>query len=477
MVKIKGKVLLIIHDVYQDDNLFPLGAGYLASALKKEGVGVKVYCQDVSHYPNRHLANLLQANDFDLIGVGFLTPRFKETVLPLCQIINKNKKDAWLVLGGHGPSPIPEIMLTKTKADVVAIGEAEDTIVDLMRCKVNHASLADVKGIAYWQGDEVITNERRRPIRDLDSIPFPAWDLFPMEEYLTGLLRPGQDKADRNLSIITSRGCTAHCSFCYRMEKSIRFRSMESIIEEMEILNSKYEVTYFDILDELFLFKKSKLFEFEEALRKNNLKIKYTCNARVDVFDKEIAECLKRTGCKLLNVGFESMSQKVLDRMYKRTTVEQNHNLAEICTEVGLTMGLNFIWGNPYDTEESLRGIVDFLKKYNTYEQVRTIRPPTPYPGSPLYYEAIEMGLLKDADDFLEKAKNSDLLTVNFTDIPENEFYKLLFEANKALIMDHFEHTTNDMKEAKRLIDAFYDLYFHKKYDFRGARHYKRVKG
>ena len=115
------------------------------------------------------------------------------------------------------------------------------------------------------------------------------------------------------------------------------------------------------------------------------------------------------------------------------------------------------------------------LEKYNTYEQIRTLRPPTPYPGSPLYYDAIEMGLLKDPEDFLEKAKNSDLMTVNFTDIPEDQLYRLLFEANKELIIDHFEHTTGDMAEAKRLIDAFYDLYFQRGYDFRGARHYERV--
>ena len=84
------------------------------------------------------------------------------------------------------------------------------------------------------------------------------------------------------------------------------------------------------------------------------------------------------------------------------------------------------------------------------------------------------MGLLEGPEDFLEKARNSDLLTVNFTDIPEDEFYRLLFEANKELIIDHFEHTSGDMSKAKELINAFRDLYFKKGYKFRGARHYVR---
>lgn len=84
------------------------------------------------------------------------------------------------------------------------------------------------------------------------------------------------------------------------------------------------------------------------------------------------------------------------------------------------------------------------------------------------------MGLLEDTEDFFKKFKNSDLFTVNFTDIPGNEFYKLLFGANKELIADYFEHKRGNMVEAKRLIDAFYDLYFSKEYGFRGARHIGR---
>lgn len=473
----KRRVLLIVHDVYQDHNILPLGPAYLASVLKREDIDVEVYCQDVSHYPNRHLANLLQLNHFDLIGLGFLSARFKETVEPLCKIINQHKKDAWLVLGGHGPSPIPEYMLRKTRADVIAIGNAEETMVDLVNCKVNRGDLADIKGIAYRDGEGVYINEIRRPIKDLDSIPFPAWELFPMEKYTAGSVYPGQEEFERSLAIITTRGCTGRCSFCYRMERGIRWRSMDTIIEEMKILMSKYGVTYFMLADELTFFNKNRVFKFEEALNKNELKIKYRCDVRADFIDKEVAESLKRSGCQLVNIGFESMDQKVLDKMNKGTTVNDNIKAAEVCNKIGLVMGLNVIWANPYDTEESLWKLVDFIKKYNTYGQIRTIRPVTPYPGSPLYYDAIRMGLLKGPDEFFRKFKNSDLITVNFTDMPTEECHRLLFAANTELILDHFLKTNGDVRETKDLIDAFYRLYFEKEYEFRGARHYDRKNG
>ena len=471
----KGKVLFIVHDVYQEDNDFPLGIAYLAAVLKKAGADVKVCCQDIFHYSNEDLAEkFLKNEEYDLIGVGFLAARFKETVLGLCETINKYKKDAWLVLGGHGPSAIPEYVLEKTGADIVAIGEAEETIIDLLKCKIEKGDLFRIKGIAYRDKDGIKINERRNLITMLDSIPFPEWSLFPMERYTTCLKFFRADDNDKTLGMLTSRGCINRCNFCYRMEQGIRLRSTESVIEEIKTLKEKYGVTYFNMHDELFNFPKKRIFDFYEGLRKNNLKIKFYCQARVDIFDEETAVCLKESGCKFLNFGMESSDQNVLNLMKKNTTVEQNIKAAEIARKVGIGLGLNFIWGNKGDTEESLRKNVELIKTYNTYDQLRTIRPVTPYPSCELYYEAIEKGLLSGPEDFFEKFKNSDLLTVNFTDIPEEKFYKLLFEANKELINDHYSHTTKNMEEANNLIDSFYNIYFKGETKFRGARHYEK---
>ena len=468
----KGKVLFIIHDIYQEDNHFPLGIAYMAAILKREGVEVEVYCQDVFHYTNEELAEFLQKSEFDLIGVGFLAARFKETIINLCGTINKYKKNAWLVLGGPGPTPISEYILRKTEADVIAMGEAEETIVDLLKSKLDKGNLSEIKGIAYLNGESIIINERRKPIVNLDSIPFPEWSLFPMERYTTCLKLSGMDKEDKALGILTSRGCVNRCNFCYRMERGIRFRTVESVIEEIKILKERYGITYFKIQDELFVFSKKRIFEFRDALRLNNLKVKFSCQARVDIFDEEIAECLKECGCQFLNFGMESSDQKVLDLMNKNITPEQNIRAAEITRKAGIGLGLNFIWGNKGDSEESLKNNVKLIKKHNAYNQLRTIRPVAPYPGCDLYYEAIDRGLLSGPEDFFNKFKNSDLLTVNFTDIPEDKFYKLLFEANKELIIDHYMHTTKDIDSANRLIRDFYDLYFKGRTTFRGARHY-----
>ena len=469
-----GKVLFIVHDLYQDDNHFPLGIGYMAAVLKQEGFEVSIYCQDVFHFTNEELAEVLKNNDYDLICVGFMAARFKETIIDLCATINKYKKSAWLVLGGHGPSPIPKYILKTTSADIVVIGEGEETVADLIRYKLNDWDLHNLKGIAHRRDKNIFINERRKPIKNLDVIPFPEYSLFPMDKYISSLKMPGMETDDVALGIITSRGCVNRCNFCYRMEKGIRFRSITNTVEEINLLNNKYGVNYFVFYDELFVSKKERIFEFQDALEHHDLKIKYSCSARVDLFDKELINSLKESGCKFVNFGMESSDQNVLNLMNKNTTIEQNIKAAELTKNAGIGIGLNFIWDNIGDTEESLKNNVKLIKKYNNYDQLRTIRPVTPYPGCDLYYEAINRGLLLGPDDFFNKFKNSDLLTVNFTDLPENKFYQILFEANKELIMDYYIHTSNDMRAASDMVNDFYNLYFKGEIKFRGARHYNK---
>ena len=472
-----NKVLFIIHDLYQEDNEFPLGIGYLSAILNNAGAEVETYCMDVFHHSIEDLIEHLEKNKYDLIGVGFLAARFKETVEELCNEINKHKKDAWLVLGGPGPSPIPEHILKTTNVDVVVIGEAEYTILDLLKSKITDKKLSEVKGIAYLYNNELKSTPRNQIVHNLDEVPFPLWEIFPMEKYTTCLDTFNQEPHERALDIITSRGCINRCNFCYRMEEGIRIRRIENIIEELKILKEKYNVSCYVFQDELFVLSKSRLLQFEKALKENNLKIKFSCNARVDIIDEELVKILKNCGCQFINIGFESSSNKVLKLMNKNTTVEQNIHALEIIKKAGgIGMGLNFIWNNLGDDENSLKENVKLIKKYNTYYHCRTIRPVTPYPGSDLYYHAIKTGKLKGPEDFFNKFKNSDLITVNFMDMPDARTYELLLEANTELILDHYQHTSGDMKEAERLIQQFKDLYSGKELKFREARHYSKEK-
>ena len=475
-MKENKKVLFIIHDLYQDDVEFPLGIGYLAAVLKENGFTVEIACQDLFHYSNEELAEkFLIPNDYALIGIGFLSARFKETVLPLCQTVNKYKKNAKLVLGGQGATATPEYILKETQADIIVLGEGEKTIVALMD---NLDDYASVKGIAYRKENKIIVNERIPPVQNLDELPLPAWELFPMDKYKSSCQYMGQRKDEYSFPMLTSRGCVGNCSFCYRPERGIRFRSIDNIMYEMKMLLVNYGITYFIFQDELFIANLKRLKEFIQGLKDWKMygRIKYNMGGiRANIVTDELARLLKESGCEYANVGFEAMDQKCLDAMNKRETVQDNINCAENLKRNGVTMGLNFIWGFECDDEKTLQNRVKFLRKYNSYSELRTIRPVTPYPSCQLYLDALEKGYLKDAEDFYNKFKNSDLIMVNFTKIPTDKAYQMLFKANMELVLDHIKHSKMSVDEGYNLLKQFFILFFEdQNYKFRGFRKYNK---
>jgi len=467
------KVLFIVHDLYQDDVEFPLGVGYLSAVLKKAGHQVDIANQDLYHWSNEEtVQRFVKDKDYDVIGIGFLSARFIETILPLCKEINKHKGNSLLVLGGPGATATPEYILKSTKADIIVLGEGEKIIVDLME---NLDNLKDVKGIAFRDENKVTVNERVLPVKNLDEIPFPAWELFPMDKYRSTCQYMGQNKNEYSFPMITSRGCINDCYFCYRCEKGIRFRSIENVMYEMKMLFVNYGITYFIFQDELFIANLKRLKEFIQGLKDWKMygKIKYNMGGiRANIVTDELARLLKESGCEYANVGFEAMDQNCLDEMNKRETVQHNITCAENLKKHNVTMGLNFIWGVPSDNEETLRHRVDFLRQYNSYSELRTIRPITPYPACQFYYDAIDKGLIKDAEDFYNKFKNSDLITVNFTKISNDDAYKMLFKANLELTLDHIKHSKMSVDEANNILKGFFELYFEGKEKFRGARKY-----
>lgn len=452
----KTKTLLVVHDIYKDDNLFPLGIGYLSSALKKGNVDVDIYCMDIYHQSNKELVYYLENNKYDSIGLGFMAARFNETILPLCNIINRYKGDGKFILGGHCPSAIPEYILKTTKADCIITGESENIACDVFS---NPETGKIYHGI---------------PTKNLDTLPFPEWDLFPMDRYITSMRLPGTSPKDKISNIITSRGCPNKCTFCYRMENGLRLRSMDNVVLEIKQLYDRYGVNYIVFDDEFFALNNRRLEEFRYLLDYYNLNIKFWCASRVSGVNDDTLELMKLCGCKFINYGFESTDANVLKQMRKNTTPEDNENAARLTKENDILFGLNFIWGMPGDTEQSLYDNVKFIKKYNMYPELRTIRPVTPYPGCELYYKAIKDGLLDGPEDFFNKFKNSDYVNVNFTDMKVDNMCKYLYKANKELIEDHYNNTNMSKEECNGFIDGFYNLYFKKQFKFRGARKYDK---
>lgn len=459
------RVLLVAYDNDSYTHYFPQGLAYIASALLRVGCEVDIYSQDKNHYPEEHLTQFLNKNKYDVVGIGVIAGYYQyRKLLKISDAINKSIQRPFYILGGHGPAPEPAYFMKKTGVDAVVIGEGELTIVELIDAIANHKPFSHIKGIVYRDGEKIIINERRALIGDIDSIPLPAYHLFPIDYYK--LLRPVHaDKTDFAMPVLSGRGCKFNCNFCFRLDKGLRIRSNAGIIEEVQFLRREYGINYIDFSDELLLSSVDRAIGLCEDFIKADLGIKWACNGRLNFAVPEVLQMMKRAGCVFINYGIEAMDDQVLRNMHKALTCNIILKGIEATLAIGISPGLNIIWGNIGDNKETLRKDVEFLLKYDDGAQLRTIRPVTPYPGSPLYYYAIEKGMLKDCEDFYEhKHINSDLVAVNFTDLNNDEFHQCLLEANEKLITNFYNmRLRSTIEEARK-------LYLEKDASFRGFR-------
>lgn len=458
-------VLFVIYDNASYTHWFPHGVAYLAAVLKKSGHTVTIYQQDINHYSDSHLTNYLDNNDFDVVGVGIISGYYQyRKLLQIAGAINNSKKRPVFILGGHGPSPEPEFFLKKSNADIACIGEAEETIVELLRALELKTPLDAVEGIAYRDGTHVTVNNRRLPVQDIDTLPFPAYELFPIDHYRLIRFVHASD-TDFVFPVLSGRGCKFKCNFCYRLEDGFRARSAESIIEEVNLLRTDYQISYIYFFDELLMSSEKRTIELCEAFLKANLNIRWSCNGRLNFAKPETLKLMKRAGCVFINYGIESVDDAVLKNMNKALTVKIIEQGIRATLDAGISPGFNMIFGNIGDNRDTLNKAVEFLLKHDDGAQLRTIRPVTPYPGAPLYYHAIKNGLLKDVEDFYEhKHVNSDLLAVNFTDLSDDDFHVALMEANSRLIKNYYGKKLSIMLKDTR------ELYIGKNVNFRGYR-------
>ncbi len=458
------RILFIVYDNESYISTFPHGTAALTAVLEQAGHAVELYFQDIYHFSEEHLTRYLDDTKFDMVGLSFIGGYWQyQKALKISVAINKSKNRPGLyVIGGHGSSPEPEFFLHKTEADVACIGEGEETILEL----ADGVPLEKIAGIAWRDdGGSVHVNPRRELIKDIDALPFPAYHRFPMEIYR--LLRsPRCSATDFCIPMLSGRGCTFKCNFCYRMDKGFRPRGNEYIIAEIQLLKDRYGATYIAFQDELLVSSIARVESLCNDFLKHDLNVKWNCNGRLNYATPALLQLMKRSGCVFINYGIECFDDEVLKNMNKNLTTAQIIRGVEATLAAGISPGLNMIWGNIGDNKRTLRQSVDFLLKYDDGAQLRTIRPVTPYPGSELYYTAIRMGKLQGCEDFYEnKHVNSDLLSVNFTDLTDDEFYDALHEANLCLLENYQQRSE---QSTRRALDA---LYKEKNTSFRGFRH------
>lgn len=372
---------------------FPLGLGYIASYLLREGMyEVKIIDGIKDKLSVSDIIKIISDFDPHYIGITIYTIISKVAV-QLAKEIKIEFKDKVVIAGGPHASDDYQNLLTKYPFfDYIIIGEGEVTMSELLKVldSGNFLKVKDVKGIAYvesYNGDLVFTGNRPF-IRNIDHFPAPTRELLNFDSYIIrGNLLPYA------VEVMGSRGCTHRCAFC-SFQKSWRPRHPEEIVKEMQDLIKQYpKIRSFLFFDDSFSSDKKRVIELCQVLIREGLnKYMWSCLCRVDQVSKEMLVWMKKAGCTKISFGVESADPEILRNLNKMIKPEQVKYAVELATKVGIDVLAFFIIGSPGETEETIKTSYNFAKKLKCQSTVWGVMQV--YPGTTL-------AKIQPCDDFV----------------------------------------------------------------------------
>lgn len=372
----------------------PLGIAYMAGVLQENNIDVEILDASAEDMDFKDVEKELLKRKPDLVALTALTPTIGRA-LETAQVVKETLPDSIVVMGGYHPTFNFIETLEDENVDIVIRGEGEYIMLNLVQALENQSRLHDVKGIVFEDKNskEIVVNPEAPLIQDLDELPFPALNLLPMKKYR--LL----DMDTHMTTMITTRGCPMQCSFCSSAAmhgKKIRERSVENIVDEIEYLNTNYDIDTIAFMDDTFTLKKRKVMAICDEILKRNIEIMWGCTSRVDTLDEKLLKKMKEAGCITIFIGVESADQQQLDNMCKNTTIAKIENAFKIAHKLKIRTIASVALGMPGDTKEIMNKTVKFVHKLKPNYAIYSLA--TPYPGTRFYKEAFEKNLIKIKD-------------------------------------------------------------------------------
>ena len=366
----------------------PLGIAYIAAMLEKNGITVKILDAPALEIGHEAVKNEIQKYSPDIVAVTSVTPTI-ESALKTAKISKEACPNAVTVLGGYHPTFTYQEVLKNDFVDIVVCGEGELTMVELVDSLENGKNLREVKGIATKDFKTL----PRGIIKDLDSIPFPARHLLPMDEYkiLNMKLTTG--------TIVSGRGCPYKCSFCASSAmhgQKLRLRSAENVVDEMEYLVNDHNIEMVAFMDDTFTLNNKRVYEICETIKDRGLDNYWGCTARVDTISEDLLKTMKDAGCITMFLGVESADQQFLNLVNKNTNINRIKKTFQLTKDYGMRTIASVVLGMPGDTKRSITTTIKFVKTLDPSYAVFSLA--TPYPGTDFYLNAVSENLIKIND-------------------------------------------------------------------------------
>jgi anaerobic magnesium-protoporphyrin IX monomethyl ester cyclase len=402
----------------------PIGTLYAAALMREQGHKVSFFDTMFASSPDEFILSL-QQNDPDIFvlyddGFNYLTKmcltNMREAAFKMIKFA-KQRGCTVIVSSSDSTDRYEEYLLEG--ADYILLGEAEQTLSELVTAiDERKHDLLHIPGLAYKQETALVKTTRRNVLKDLDSLPFPAWDLVDIDIYRKTWIK---HKGYFSLNMATTRGCPFKCNWCAKPIYGNRYntRSPQNVVAELKMLKEKFNFDHIWFCDDIFGLKPGWVHEFADCLEKENIQFRFKIQARADLLLQEnYIKDLALAGCENIWMGAESGSQKILDAMDKGTTVTQIYEATGLLKKNNIHPSFFIQFGYPGETKDDIMKTIRMINQLVPHEIGISVS--YPLPGT-AFYERVKTDL-KEKTNWTD----SDELALMFRNTYAPAFYKQL---------------------------------------------------
>ncbi len=367
----------------------PLGLLYVSAYLEQNGKNHRLL--DSTFYSIAQWKKEVLELKPDLIAF-YTNLMTKVTILELVKWLRSQQetKSAKVLMGGPDVTYNWENYL-KNGADLLVIGEGEETMLETLKVIESGANLSGINGLAFINREgQLIKNEARKKIKQLDELPLPNRSKIDLEKYLAVWQ---EYHGKRTLNISTQRGCPYTCQWCSTAVygQSYRRRNPKQVVDEVEMLIKEYNAEALWFVDDVFTVSHKWLNAFSEEMQKRNISIPFECITRAERLNKEVLAQLKQAGCFRIWIGAESGSQRIIDLMQRQVDINKVSDMMRLTKKFGMEAGTFIMVGYPTETMEDINLTIDYLKTANPDQFTITVAYPIKGTG---LYQQIEKDII-----------------------------------------------------------------------------------
>lgn len=342
----------------------PLGLAYIASVLENGGQNVKIVDMPAHEMSWSQFKDEISRIKPDLVGIYCAATRVRQAAK--AAEIAKNTGATVMLGGPYATLEYKSLLKNNSQIDLAVLGEGEKTSLELVKTLEDGGVLKEVSGVAFRNGNDMVVNPERELIENLDSVPFPAWHLLPMNKY-----RIFHEASI--MTMATSRGCPYNCEFCAVpaiYNRRWRGRSPTNVVDEMELINEKYHPNVILFIDDFFTIDHKRVEGICDEISSRKLDVFWGSLSTGTDLSYDLMVKMQKAGCFILIFGVESGSQEILDKMGRERTLESIRRSFKYARKAGVITFANVVLGFPGETRKSIRETMELIKEIDADQAI-----------------------------------------------------------------------------------------------------------